>query len=474
MGEGLSHNCGLCVTHSLHDAYSFIKSLQHRGREAAGIAAISNDRIDVLRWSGSTDNFDMGDLPNIFNKSYHTFMAHDRYATRGRKDKILEDSQPITLGGKEFRVGNHLHILDCDAVCCHNGQVSLDYMKGINFDELKTGSDSEALLHFLERFGAEGVLHNIPGAYTLAVAEKGRRAVLVMKDRTGIRPGVLGQKDGRYVVASEEIAFVENGAQFIEDLVPGSIYYLYPDGSYKRKSVISPVPRPCFFEGNYLLDVNSSLNGERVRNIRERLGKKLSDEAEFEGVDLVTFIPRCPVVAARAYADVVGLPFKPVFYKMRKERSFLGSTEEMRRESINDNLGLVPEVLEGSIMGKKIILMDDSIVRGNNSKRAIDLLYNRAKVSEIILLSYTPMIGIMGRDGVDRGCSFGVDMSPDDNFVARGKEEEQIGKELGVTLKYLSLKGLYEVYESLGFKKQELCTYCIGGEHPFNGLTDRV
>ena len=109
MAYDLRHNCGLCVAHTLHDAYSFIKSLQHRGREAAGIAAIGEDKIDVLKWEGKVSRFDVNGLHDMFpGHNYHTFMAHVRYATKGREDKILEDAHPHVIGGRADHRGNHI------------------------------------------------------------------------------------------------------------------------------------------------------------------------------------------------------------------------------------------------------------------------------------------------------------------------------------------------------------------------------
>ena len=114
--ESIRENCGFCVTHTLHDAYSFGKSIQHRGRDAAGIAAIGKNRIDVLKWRGGVDRFDITDLHKLFpSNDYHTYVVHTRYATRGRKDKLLEDAHPHTIGGTMEHRGNHVIILNCDA-----------------------------------------------------------------------------------------------------------------------------------------------------------------------------------------------------------------------------------------------------------------------------------------------------------------------------------------------------------------------
>ena len=128
MGEILEHKCGLVLAYTLHDAYAMIKDLQHRGKEAAGIAAVGNSRIDILKWVGKVGHFDREDLHKIFpGNDYHTFLAHVRYATHGRKEKEknCQDAHRHALGGKYMNDGDHVLILDCDAAIVHNGQVNL-------------------------------------------------------------------------------------------------------------------------------------------------------------------------------------------------------------------------------------------------------------------------------------------------------------------------------------------------------------
>ena len=472
MSEEISHNCGLCVAHTLHDAYSFIGSLQHRGREAVGIAAIG-DTIDVIKWKGTVSMFDITDLHKIFpsDKNYHTYMAHVRYATRGRKDEILIDAHPHTLGGYSERKNDHMFISDCDMVAVHNGQVNSEYLQEIDASILNTGCDTEALLHLISKKGEQDILKEIPGAFTLAFADKGREGIIVLRDKLGMRPGVLGWKDGKYCIASEDIALRKNGGEYVEELDPGCAYYLFPNGSYRKEEIEQVKPKHCFFEWNYLSDLDSILNGINVRRIRESLGEVLAEEFNPEDADYVTFLPRCPEVAARSYSRHTRIPLKHIFYKMRKERSFQGSTSQDRKNSIKGNLNLLPEIDEIStrefLEDKTVIIIDDSTIRGTNSPRARELLYEKAKVKKAYLVNYTPQIGIIGSDKIPRGCTFGVDMSPDDNFIARGRTLEEISEEIGMPIRYISQEGMFKAFEKSGISSNNLCTYCIGGKHPF-------
>ena len=476
MADQVRHNCGFCVAHTLHDSYRFLSSLQHRGREAAGIAAVGEGRIDVIKWIGGVARFDITDLHKIFpSPRYHTYMSHVRYATRGRKDEILDDAHPHTLGGQVESRGNHILIRDCEMAAVHNGQVGQSHFENLDMPGLRSSCDTEALLHLYRRDGERAFLENVPGAYTMAIADWRKREVIVLRDRTAIKPGVLGWKDGKYGVASEDIAFRKNGGEFIEDLDPGSIYYLTPEGEYHKEVLVESRPAHCFFEWNYIADVESVIDGVSTRRIRESLGEALAQEHEITDADVVTFLPRCPEVAARAYARKVGLPFQPIFYKMRGERSFQGSTASDRKRSIDDNLHLLPG-LKPQLQGSTIIMIDDSIVRGNNSLRARHLLYEELGVRKAYLMSYTPPIGVIGDDGIARGCMFGVDMPPyppdGEEFIARGNTTVEIGERMGMPVVYASREGMHQAFEQAGMRRDSLCTYCIGGEHPYAGCTD--
>lgn len=462
--------CAICIVHSLHDAYSFIKSLQHRGREACGIFAIG-DKIDVIKWSGNVSKVDLFDLHKILPaQNYHTFGAHVRYATQGREDKILEDAHPHFIGGKVDNRGSHIIIRDCDAAIIHNGQVNFN---GINCNGNTSECDTKLLLKYYLKNGEQELMKKIPGSYTLAIAQKGRKEVIVMRDSRGVKPGCLGLKDGKFCVASEDVAFRENGAKFIEDLEPGSIYYISNNGGYRKQKILEPRVKHCFFEWNYVADVQSIMSGVSVLKMREELGKALANEFNPSDVDIITYLPRCPEVAARSYAKAIGKEskFMPLFYKLRGERAFQGTTKEDRNKSIRSNLHLIPQMAE-KIKGKVVICIDDSTIRGNNAKYAREILYE-AGVKKVYYLNYTPKIGIIGKDSIPRGCMFGVDMPPNDEFIVRTEDmkanasNEEINRKLGMTVYFLSTEGMFRAFERAGIKHENLCWYCIGGDNPF-------
>ncbi len=466
MGE-VGHNCGMVVAHSLEDTYEMLRSLQHRGREAAGIAAVSDSGITVVKWAGRVRDFDLTDLYRVLKGDAHTFLGHVRYATSGRKERILQDAHPHTIGGKILDRGSHIIVENPHIVGIHNGQVVASHFSDLEKKVFATDCDTEKLLWYYREKGAHTILRQIPGAYTLAIADIRLRDVLVLRDKSGIKPGILWKKEGRYGIASEDNALRKRGASFVEDLTPGCLYYIGPYGSPTKEPVsTNQNSRRCFFEWSYIAHYGSNLDGIHVIRLRQALGEALAREFPSVGADFVTFLPRCPEAAAERYAEKVGIPFIPAFYKMRDERAFQGSTITDRAASIDGNLYLIPEIRE-LFRGKHVVLVDDSIVRGNNIRKARSLLYEQAGVAEAVLLSYTPPLGIIGGDGVPRGCMFGVDMPPTDNFIARQRTVDEISEEIKIQIKYLPVAGMLHAFERSGIPQNTLCTYCIGGEHPF-------
>ena len=360
----------------------------------------------------------------------------------------------------------------------HNGQVAEKYFDGMDLSGLRSDGDSEKLLHLYLKNGMSELVRNVPGAYTLVVADRKHKDVMAVRDRTGIKPGVLGLKDTKYIIASEDIVFRENGGTAVEEMTPGVIYRLSPDGKYFTEPVSIPNLKRCFFEWNYIASAHSNLGGVNVLALRSKLGEKLAEEFKIDGLDFVTFVPRCPEPAARSYATASGIPFKDdVFYKKNDQRAFLGSSAMERKSSINNNLHLKDRVRD-EIGGKRIAVIDDSTIRGNNAVWVRKLLYEEARVKEAFLLNYTPQIGIIGSDGIARGCEYGVDMPPIENedhkFIARGRNVEEISAEIGMPVRFISVSGMLDVFKNFGIIEENLCTFCIGGEHPFKDLETRA
>ena len=466
MSEYITDNCGMCVTHSIHDAFSFLKSLNHRGHDAAGIGVVNHKGINVVKWLGMVPDINLEVLHRVLGNDYHTVIGHVRYRTKGGLDTLLDGAHPHTIGGRVIEQGNHRIILGARMAIVHNGQVDERYLGDVSCEGLQSDCDTERLLHYYSLFGEDALMRNVPGSYTLAIADIARDSVIVMRDRAGNKPGALGRKDGRKVVASESIAIEENGGKFLEDLEPGTIYYIGQQGGMRREPVLIASKGFCFFDNNQLSRPESVNDGVHVDTLRKYYGEILAEENRGIRADIVTYLPNCPETAAWSFAHAQGTTFEHLFYKMSVRRAFLGSTTEERRISIEQNLHLYPNNAN-LIQGKRVVVIDDSIVRGNNVKYGVELLLN-AGAASVIVLSYTPPVGIIGSDEKPRGCDLGVDMPADDNFIARGKTIEEISAEVGAEVRYLSLQGLAKAYSRFGVSMNELCFYCIGGPHPYD------
>ena len=308
----------------------------------------------------------------------------------------------------------------------------------------------------------------------MCIRDSHREGAIVIKDRHGIRPAALGWKDSRFVAASEDVAIRKNGGMFIKDIEPGSVYYLYPDGKYDSELIVGADPRYCFFEWNYLADPESVINGVSVNNVQQRLGKELALYIN-SNADIVSFVPRRPEVAARAYADVLGLPFAHIMTKESALRSFQGPDQKERIEALERNMHLLdsPYFEKRSLVrdfrGAKVDWIDDSIIRGTVGSTVIPIIEPLGVTSR--LLSYTPCIGKIRSDGVKTGCYDGVDMPPEESenhkFVARGRNFRSIGRKIGMEARALDARGMKSAFRKAGMDPNNLCTFCIGGCHPY-------
>lgn len=469
----VGHNCYVCASNDFHQAYSMAQALSHRGRDSTGIIARHEGGIDVLKFNGPVNTFGNSALHKIFPPAkYNLFAFHGRYKTKGRGEITLDECHPFTIGGRLEDRGSHRFIWGCDLAMIHNGQVLMKDLEGIDESDLRTRCDTEALAHFYYRNGARGLLERVPASYTLVVAQRDTEGFTFLRDRFGVKPGCIGVKDGSHVVASEDVAFTETGAVLDRDIRPGVVYNLSSRGEItSSRPLVNARSAGCFFEFNYVAAPKSIISGFSVLSIRRALGERLADELNNLDIDFVSYVPKSPRDAASAFASRRGLPFVETFYKVRDERSFQGATQDARTESIKQNLFLLPEVLDGSFRGKKGLLVDDSLVRGTVGMRAADLLYG-AGLKEVHIASYTPKIGIIGADGIPRGCNQGgVDMPSEEHkdhkFLARGRTDAEIDAAVGCSVHFISLEGMLDVFASKGISSKDLCYFCVGGENRF-------
>ncbi|MDD3775885.1 MAG: amidophosphoribosyltransferase [Sulfurovaceae bacterium] len=441
------------------NAYYALFSMQHRGQESSGISSADGKKINLVKKRGLvTDVFD----EEAFKILGGTCCAigHNRYSTAG-SDSIF-DAQPVFA---RYKLG--------EISVAHNGnlvnknEVRSDLIaKGAIF---QTGMDTENIVHLIAKSQKDklvdrikDMLTRIEGAYCLVI--QSRSKMFVIRDRFGIRPLSLGKlPDGGWIVASETCAFDLLGATFIRDVRPGEM--LIFDKKNKEpisEQVFEPDFHPCAFEYIYFARPDSIIDGTNVYESRLTMGKRLAYEQPAD-VDLVLPVPDSGVAAARGYADGLGVPFEMAIVRNHYVgRTFIEPTQEIR--DLKVKLKLSP--ISSLIKGKKIAIIDDSLVRGTTSKQIVKMLKD-AGASEVHMRIAAPEIKFP--------CRYGIDTPTQTELVSAKHTPEEIAEQIGAdSLGFLSVEGLTE---SLGNeRKYSLVSfdgnYFAGGSAQSPGCND--
>jgi amidophosphoribosyltransferase len=473
--------CGIILGYNLKDVYEGSILLQHRGQEAVGIEGLGETGIDVVKWLGQVRAMSLETLermlPGNKNKMY---AGHVRYATKGSKDDLLQDAHPHTIGGTKVDNGSHIIIRGARKSIIHNGEMDTDLFSDSELSERSSGCDSEALLLRYEKEGVDKILFDIPYSYSAIIFDADTKRAIVFRDIHQMRPLCMGIKERKMQFASETRPLEMDGGRYLRDVKGGEVIYVDLDGNMLPPvKLVKIEPWECVFEGTYLHHPDSFIKGRKVSDSRQNLGVVACEEFHPKDITIVTFIPSSPEFAARGYAQVYcemyGLDFnqvyKEVFYKLTKDRTFIQSKQGQREGHIKKNLFIYDNV---NVEGETVLIIDDSIIRATESKRAIELLRGK-KPAAIYFLSYTPPIGAVV-DGVKHCCTKGVDMPPDPEnlpepytYIIRqaGGSVDGVMKHIGADkLHYLSVdKMLY----ALGMKKENTCFGCMGGPIRYQG-----
>lgn len=456
--------CGLIAVtgtvSSAYDVFGGLLNLQHRGQDGAGILAVDSKRkngFQLLKGSGLVEN--------VFSeRSFKTLrgtaaLGHTRYATIGRNDPNL--LQPFL----DYESGIGL---------AHNGNI-------VNFYELREElfqsdknqpwleSDSALILRLLSNelknkeinadtaFAAiEKVMNKLAGSYAVAcVTSEGH--VFGFRDPHAIRPLVMGRKetedgDAIYALCSETVAldFLDYTSAY--ELAPGEAVFIDVEGQLTTKRVKSDSFSPCMFEWVYFARVESELSGTPVYDARFKLGTLLAEEVIVHGVeaDVVVPVPETSRIAAIALAEALNLPFRELLIKNRYiNRTFILDDQQTRQEAIRRKLFPI----SSEFQGKRCLVVDDSIVRGNTAKQIVRLI-RQAGAAEVVLVSSCPPIA--------NPCYYGIDFPSANELVAHEKTEEEIAEELGAD------KVIFQTVEGLkrALAQQTLCTGCLTNQYP--------
>ena len=448
-GDSLHEECGVIGVYrneknAARHAYYGLFALQHRGQECAGIAVNQDGDIEVKKG--------MGLVADVFNEQAlnelqgNIAIGHVRYSTAGDKD--VRNAQPLVA---KYKKG--------DISLAHNGNlVNAENIREILEDSgviFHSTTDSESILNLIARYSSKGIENGIKntmsllkGAYALVMTTGD--SLIGIRDPHGLRPLCIGKIADGYVLASESCALDVVDAEFVRDVAPGEIVVINGEGIKSIEPASVCQKHLCVFEHIYFARPDSVLDGDNVYDFRVHTGRLLARQRKIEA-DMVMPVPDSGVPAAIGYAKESGIPYGEGLVKNRYiGRTFIQPTQEMRENAVRIKLSPLKQNLEG----KRVIMIDDSIVRGTTSKRIVEQI-RKAGAKEIHVCITSPPVKYC--------CYFGIDTPYRKYLIGAQKTEQEICEYLGAdSLTYL---GLEELKEACGYK-DKFCCACFDGKYP--------
>lgn len=452
--KGLNEECGVFGIWGHPDAaqltYYGLHALQHRGQEGTGIAITDGKELKGVKGEGLVTEIYTSEAMKEL-KPGTSAIGHVRYATAGGSG--YENVQPLVF---RFQTGS--------LALAHNGNL-------VNADQLKsqlegqgsifqTSSDTEVLAHLIRRGGnspfkerIKNALSMVKGAYAFLIMTEDQ--LMVALDPNGMRPLSIGKIGDAYVVASETCAFDVVGAEFIRDALPGELLIIDDNGLRSEIFAHASHQAMCMMEYVYFARPDSNLNGINVHSARKRLGKKLAEEVNIEA-DVVTGVPDSSISAAIGYAEASGIPYELGLIKNRYVgRTFIQPTQSLREQGVKMKLSPV----RGVVNGKRVIMVDDSIVRGTTSRRIVRMLRDAGATEVHVVISSPP---------IKNPCFYGIDTSRRDELIAADNSIEEIRREIEAdTLTFISTEGMLDAIGNEGSgETRGHCLACFTGNYP--------
>ena len=409
-------------------AYYALFSMQHRGQEATGISVSNGEKISIYKKRGMVNDVFSQETLNSLEGS--CAVGHNRYSTAGSES--AGDAQPVFA---KYKLGEISVVHNGNLINKHEVREDL-ISNGAIF---QTDMDTENIIHLIAKSQKKSLvdrikdmLTRIEGAYCLAI--QSRKKMFVIRDRFGIRPLSLGQlKDGGYMVSSETCAFNLAGATFVRDIKPGEMLTFEEGKEPKSEMVFDTIDfHPCAFEYIYFARPDSIIDGTNVYQARLEMGKRLAKETPAD-VDLVLPVPDSGVAAARGYAEELGVPFEMGIVRNHYVgRTFIEPTQSIRDIKVKMKLSPIQHLIEG----KRVAIIDDSLVRGTTSKQIVRMLLE-AGAKEVHMRIAAPEIKYP--------CRYGIDTPTEEELISSSHSVEEIREIIGATsLGFLSIEGLKE------------------------------
>lgn len=449
----LKEECGIVGAYGVGEdlpglLYMGLFALQHRGEESAGIAVSDGQEIELVKGPGLVSEvFTARRLRDLASIEPMLGIGHVRYARDADEDGN-RNIQPLIV---RYLQGN--------MALAYNGNLAnTDWLRREmeeNGQTFQTSSDTEVILNLIARYRREGIvaavrraLGRVQGAYSLVLQSDD--TLIAVRDASAFRPLAIGQLDGGYVVASESCAFDAMGAEFLRDVLPGEIIIIDRDGL--RSEHLSEIQQPrfsCVFEYIYFARVDSVVDGLNVHSVRRSLGRILAQEQPADA-DIVIGVPDSGITAAVGYALESGIPYEEGLVKNKYVgRTFISPGQTLRNLKVRLKLNPNRHVLEG----KRVAVIEDSIVRGTTSRNLIHSLRAAGAKEVHMRISSPPYIA---------ACYYGIDTPNTAELVAAQHSVESIRNMIGAdSLSFLSMEGLLQAVPGGGN-----CVACLTGEYP--------
>ena len=453
--DRLHEECGVFGVYGHPDAAALtalgLHALQHRGQEAAGIVTFDGEQFHSHRALGLVgDNFSseaiIQRLPGM------AAIGHNRYSTTG--DTVLRNVQPLFA---EFSFGG--------LAIAHNG--NLTNTRSVRRELIRRGClfqstmDTEIIIHLLAISLYSTVtdrmidaLRQVQGAYSLVAMT--RKKLIGVRDPYGVRPLVIGRLDDAYILASETCALDIIGAEFVRDVGPGEIVVIDDTGLHSVKPFTKAPQRFCVFEYIYFARPDSVVDNRNVYEIRKRIGQELAAESMVDA-DIVVPVPDSGVPAALGYAAKSGLPFElGIIRNHYVGRTFIEPTDSIRHLGVK----LKHNANRANLAGKRVVLIDDSIVRGTTSLKIVEMVRGAGAAEVHMRISSPPITG---------SCFYGIDTPEREQLLAANYDVAGMAKRIGVdSLAFISIDGLYRAVTGAppDAETPAFCDACFTGNYP--------
>ena len=449
MLDKLHEECGVVGVYGHPEAanlvYLGLYALQHRGQESAGIVASTHSKMHLELGMGLVaDIFDPGRLLKLPGP---LAIGHNRYSTAGKSELVNAQPCMINYAAGSLALAHNGNLVNAKAIRKELGS------KGAIF---QSTNDSEVIVHLMAQAKSENfvdraaeALRQVSGAYSLVLMTENE--LLAARDPYGFRPLCLGKLDGAYIIASETCVMDLIEAEFIREVEPGELILINENGLQSFFPFKKVESKYCVFEHIYFARPDSFLFGEHVYAVRKEMGRAMAQESPVDA-DLIVPVPDSGVVSAMGFAEESGIPFEMGLIRNHYVgRTFIEPQSQIRNFGVKLKLNAVKNL----ISGKRLAIIDDSIVRGTTCRKIVKMLLEAGAKEVHLRISAPPIL---------HSCFYGIDTPHKEELIAHSHSLEETRKYLGAdSLQYLSIKKMLEVLQN---GKNKFCSACFDGNYP--------